>query len=523
MSEDPLRYDVIVVGSGFGGGVSACRLAEAGWSVCVLERGRRFSGDDFPDGPEDTARLLWHPSVNPGGLYDLRLYRDGAVLTAAGVGGGSLVYANVQLSASRETFSMGWPADMDRETLEPYYRRVEDALEPRPTPDPVPSKVAAFAALGEHVGRRAERAPLAVHFGEERLNPFGGAPQNGCTNLGRCLTGCPRQAKNTIDLNYLARAERLGAQVRPLHEVVRLDPPARPGGRWTVAFRDLTEGADGNVQAPVVILAAGALGSTRVLLKSRRRLPRLSPALGKRFSGNANALGAIFDPQAPGTAAPRLETGPTITSTLDYWRDRGFIIEDGGVSSDALGLLHAVRGARALKGWRRHLLRAKLATTRVGYSDQPAPPGLVSVDGNGHRHDAFAFLFIGRDSSSGTVRLTRLGQLEVEMDPDDSRLLFDRMSETLHEIGRAVGGDPFFSLENGPFGRYLVGHALGGCAMADAPETGVVDSYGRVYGYEDGLRVLDGAIVPTALGVNPSKTIAALAERGVEQLTSHGR
>jgi cholesterol oxidase len=517
------QYDAVVVGSGFGGGVSACRLAEAGWQVCVLERGRRFGGEDFPDGPQDTARLLWHPSLNPHGLYDLRLFRDGAVLSAAGVGGGSLVYANVQLTASPETLAAGWPEGIDRPTLDPYYALVEEALDPVPAPDPAPAKVTAFAALGERVGRRTERAPLAVHFGEDRENPFGGRPQQGCTNLGRCLTGCPRLAKNTIDLTYLARAEAHGMEIRPLHEVLSLEPPARRGASWTVAFRDLETRTVGTVQAAVVILAAGTVGSTRLLLKSRRRLPRLSPALGTRFSGNANALGVIFDPKAAGTAAPRLEAGPTITSKLDYWHDRGFVIEDGGVSADALGLLHAVRGARRLKGWRRHVLRAKAATARVGYSDQPATPGLVAVDHNGQRPDAFAFLFIGRDSSSGTLRLTRLGRLEVDMDPDDSRLLFDRMSETLDEIGRAVDGDPFFSLENGPFGRYLVGHPLGGCVMADSPESGVVDQYGRAFGYEDGLRVLDGAIVPTALGVNPSKTIAALAERGIEHLVSHGR
>jgi cholesterol oxidase len=277
-----------------------------------------------------------------------------------------------------------------------------------------------------------------------------------------------------------------------------------------------------------VILAAGTLGSTRLLLHNRKRLQRLSPALGKRFSANGNALGAIFDPHARGTRNVQVTVGPIITSKLDYWHDRGFVIEDGGVSPAQLPLLEAVRGATVLKGWRRHLLRAQAAATKVGLTDQSATPEMVRAkrngNGNGHKPtDAFAFLFIGRDSSNGTMRLSRLGRLEVALDPDDTRLLFDRMEETLQELGRAVDGDPVFTLENGPFGRFLIGHPLGGCAMADSPDHGVVDQYGRVFGYEDGLRVLDGAIVPTAIGVNPSKTIAALAERGIEQLIEQGR
>jgi cholesterol oxidase len=141
-----------------------------------------------------------------------------------------------------------------------------------------------------------------------------------------------------------------------------------------------------------------------------------------------------------------------------------------------------------------------------------------------HPTNAFGFLFMGRDSSNGTLRLNRLGRLEVSIDPEDSRLMFDRMKETLGELGAAVEGEATFAPATGPFGRFLIGHALGGCAMADDPAQGVVDAHGRAFGYEDeGLRILDGSIVPTAIGVNPSKTIAALAERGIEHLIEEGR
>src|SRR3954454_9878646 len=186
-------YDAIVVGSGFGGGITACRLAEQGWRVCVLERGRRFGPGDFPDRPEQAPRAFWDSSLNPGGMFDLRLMKDLAVLTAAGVGGGSLVYANVQLRAPDDVFDdPHWPAAIDGRSLAAYYDRTEDALDPQPTPDaPELAKIRAFDAVGRRAGTAPERLPIAVHFGEDRRHPFSGVAQHGCANLGRCDVGCP--------------------------------------------------------------------------------------------------------------------------------------------------------------------------------------------------------------------------------------------------------------------------------------------------------------------------------------------
>jgi cholesterol oxidase len=144
-------YDAVIVGSGFGGGIAACRLAEAGRRVAVLERGRRFAPGDFPETPEQAPSALWHPTLNPHGLFDLRLMRDLSVLTAAGVGGGSLVYANVQLRTPADVFAQGWPEAIDRAVLDPYYDRTEEALLPMQTPEELP-KMRAFAVAGAHVG-----------------------------------------------------------------------------------------------------------------------------------------------------------------------------------------------------------------------------------------------------------------------------------------------------------------------------------------------------------------------------------
>src|SRR5947199_3352410 len=304
-------FDAVVVGSGFGGGVTACRLAQAGWRVCVLERGRRFGRDDFISEPEQAPTLLWHHLLNPDGIFDLRLFKDISVVTAAGVGGGSLVYANVQLRAHSDVFNSGWPSDINRAELDPYYERVESVLEPVPTPaDPELDKMRAFREMAAAADEQVNELPIAVFFGEEeRTNPFGGVPQSGCTNLARCNIGCPRHAKNTIDLNYLARAERDGAQVRAQCEVLRLEPPNAAGGLWRVSYRGLGDVDDGQLEAPVVVLCAGTLGSTRLLLQNRRRL-HLSPALGTHFSGNGDALAAAFNPDRAGVKNAHPDYGP---------------------------------------------------------------------------------------------------------------------------------------------------------------------------------------------------------------------
>ncbi len=513
-------YDVIVVGSGFGGGVAACRLAEAGLRVAVCERGRRFAPEDFPATPAQAPAALWHPTLNPDGMFDLRLMRDLSVLTAAGVGGGSLVYANVQLRAPADVFAEGWPSAIDRATLDPYYDRTEAALAPETVPDPLP-KIGSFAAAGAAVGKQATRLPLAVNFEGDRAHPFSGVQQKRCENLGRCDAGCPIHAKNTIDITYIARAEQYGAEVHALREVHSLHPPERSGGMWRVEFRDLSDGGrDGALRAPVVLLAAGTLGSTRLLLRNRRRLSRLSPTLGSRFSGNGDALGAAFDPRADAVGSPRTDFGPSMTSVLDYTAEHGFILADGGLPSSFGGLLEIVRAVDRIAGWRAGVvLRIKRWATRLGLSDQHVTHRHLQPNGPSRPiDDSLVFLMVGRDAADGQMRLTWLfKRLDIRWSRRASEGLFDAMQDVVDGLARGVSAEPFFALDTWPLSGYITVHPLGGCPMADDPAQGVVDDAGKVHGYE-GLYVLDGSIVPRALGVNPSKTIAALAERGVERL-----
>src|SRR4051794_37306869 len=181
--------------------------------------------------------MWWQEKATREGLLDVPLMRDVTVITAAGVGGGSLVYANVQLRAPADVFTTGWPEAITAETLEPWYVKTEEALDPRPTPDDPPlDKVRAYAAMARRAGRQADPLPLAVHFGDDRDHPFSGVRQQGCQNLARCDLGCPVAAKNTVDITYIARAETLDAEVYPHHLVTAVRPPARPGERWQVSF-----------------------------------------------------------------------------------------------------------------------------------------------------------------------------------------------------------------------------------------------------------------------------------------------
>jgi cholesterol oxidase len=512
-------YDAIVVGSGFGGGIAACRLAEAGHRVCVLERGKRFGRNDFPERPEQAPGALFHETANPGGLFDVRMMRDVTVITAAGVGGGSLVYANVQLTAPPDVFDEGWPEAITAAELAPWYERTEDALQPRTTPpDPALPKVAAFAAAGRRAGRDAELLPIAVHFGEAREHPFSGVPQEGCQNLARCDLGCPIHAKNTVDITYIARAESHGAEVHPLHLVTRIEPPASPGGRWRVAYRTLPDGAKGTVGAPTVILAAGTIGSSRLLLTNRTRLKALSPALGSRFSGNGDALGMAFDPQAPDVRGARNDYGPVMTSRLDYYAERGLMLADGGLPANFDVLLDVARGVDVIRGWQRWVVRLRDALIKVGWSDQALRPREVTLAERQANTDALVFLMIGRDAADGRMLLTPLlRRFDIRWSKAGSAQLFADLERTAKELAHAADAKPFYALEGGPLSKFATVHPLGGCPMADDPAHGVVDDAGAVHGYP-GLHVLDGSIVPTSLGVNPSKTIAALAERGVDRL-----
>jgi cholesterol oxidase len=524
-------FDVIVVGSGFGGAVTACRLAEAGARVLVLERGRRWSTEQYPRRPTD-AWLYDHarPQKHNGWL-DLRFYKRMAVAQGAGVGGGSLCYSSVVMEAGAERFQEGWPAEITAAELAPYYEEVRAMLGVRPIPPGQHTRryqLMQGAAERAGLGQRFQSVPLALSFdpawnygltdpqNPKHSRPFvnsQGQPQGTCVHLGNCDVGCDVRAKNTLDLNYIPAAERRGAEVRPLHLVRHVEPD---GAGYRVVF-DRIEGGRlvrGAERAGRVVLAAGSLGSTELLLRCRdqyRTLPRVSPLLGHGWSANANCLTPDVYPDP---AAVRQSVGPTISAGLDFMDGsvdgQRFFLEDDGFPNLLLGAVNAALGRQ----WPRPLAWALRAHLRRAAKN---PLGNVMV-----------WLGEGVDAADGRLSLRRgwlapwRRGLHLDWDVRRSERVIAAILATQQKLSRAAGG----SLRVPFYWRWLRAlvtvHPLGGCRMGATAADGVVDHGGQVFGHP-GLFVADGAILPRPVGRNPSLTIAALAERVARLLVRDGQ
>ncbi len=491
--------DVIVVGSGFGGAVTAARLAQRGLRVLVLERGpwwgpagsEQPSSDrrDFPRGPWGVRKLVrgvrWARGrrtrdvlLNPDGLLELHAFERLDVVTGSGVGGGSLIYTNILEAPDDDFFRGAFPPELSASELLPYVERVRGLLRPVPLPAPRPEKNVAFEHAVAAAGLGTPRYPdLAIRFGrdpavrEQGLNAAG-VLQSSCTHCGCCVLGCLERAKTTLDLTYVPVALRHGAELRPLCEVVAIG--ASDAG-YRLRYRDHRSGALHHVAAPRVVLAAGSMNTMRLLFQARdrhRTLPGVSRVLGRRFSPNGDLLGLILDT----SGVARGGEGPALNAfvRVEHEGRLRFIVGEVGMPLAALPL-----GARL----RRRLGRSA-GLIAMG---RDASTGVIEYDGVGLRSDA------GRAIDPGLFA--------------DIEHTLDQVSVPYH--GRRV----WLNAPNGR-GASRLGtvHPLGGCAVGRTPEDGVVDHRGQVFGHP-GLFVADGSLYPRAPGVPPSLTIAALAER----------
>lgn len=519
-----MDFDTIIIGSGFGGSVAAHRLTEAGDRVLVLERGRRWDRTTYPS--VTGTDWLWDqrkPETNNGWI-DLRVFPHIAVAQGAAVGGGSMIYANISAVPPPSVFAAGWPSEITYQDLAEHYATVGKVMNVQPVPDnqwaPRMHLVQDGAqAIG--AGNRFRKLDLAVSFdpafdvNAPNESDFSrsvshtnaqGVEQGTCVHCGNCDIGCPVDAKNTLDRNYLALAEAKGADVRPLHLVIGIE---QERGGWRVHFDRLSSGQrqSDSVTGSRVIVAAGSLNSTELLLRCRDvlgTLPEISPRLGYGWSSN----GDFLTPALYNNRKPEPSRGPTITCAIDFLdrsRDgQSFWIQDGGVPNLLADL--------AAKGEIKHPALDWLRTELL------ARAPLSSV---------MPWFAQGVDGSDGRLRLRRhfeiLGawELTLDWDVDRSRGVIDAIVSTHEALSLATGGTPLVP-PTWTAAKYLITpHPLGGCGMGSGPTEGVVDHRGEVFGYPN-LFVLDGAIVPEAVGVNPSRTIAALAERAVRIMTTEG-
>ncbi|MGE3066439.1 MAG: GMC oxidoreductase [Hyphomicrobiaceae bacterium] len=510
-------YDAVVIGSGYGGGVAASRLARAGKRVCVLERGREVQTGEFPTRLPDIRREMQVTSrrIRTGsetGLYDIRLGSDMHVLVGCGLGGGSLINAGVALRPDPRVFAdAAWPDDMrSDDALDEGYRRAQDWLRPARAPAAsATTKFQAFAKAGAAVGKEPVVPPLNVAF-EDTVSSAGIA-QPACTGCGDCCGGCNVGAKTTVALTYLPDAAHHGAHLFT-HARVSSLTRARDG-RWQVHIA----GRTAPLTASLVILAAGTLGSTEILLRSGERGLALSDKLGSRFSANGDIIafgyGAKIPVNAIGVGNPSkvagLTVGAVVSGQLDF-PDAGCLDNEMHVQEGVLpSALAPILPVLFIPNGR---LLGALQSLVTGVYKGPFA-GLQT------------FFAVSHDNSGGTFRLED-DHLQLAWPNAGQHPVYKRLDDTLSELVSAVGG----RYVKNPLAGTVMGHTpatahpLGGTPMGRTRSDGVVDHKCRVFdaaatgdatAVHDGLYVTDGAVIPRSLGVNPLLTITALAERAL--------
>ncbi len=552
------NYGVVVVGSGYGGGIAASRLSRAGQRVCVLERGKEFLPGDFPHDTVEAAEEMQidMPGCKKGpatGLYDFRVNNDIHVLVGCGLGGTSLINANVSLPPDPRVFrDERWPKELQDETaamkmgkdgtlsdnatflateLGRGFTRAIEMLRPTPFPsDQSLPKTDALEASAKALEKPFYRPPINVTF-KDGTNHVG-VEQRKCENCGDCVSGCNHFAKNTVAMNYLPDARNHGAEIFTEVSVRYVE---RRGGKWVVCFSQVGRGEDlfdappQFVLADIVFLAAGTLGSTEILLRSSARGLAVSSQLGKRFSGNGDVLafgynterkinGVGFGDHNPDSIGP---VGPCITGIIDARATEnvkdGYVIEEG-----------------SLPGPLGKLLPGALAAAGGLLPKDPATGVLEEVDERLRQLDSFirgpyhgavnntqTYLVMAHDDGKGSMRLDSADRLRVDWPGVGKEPIFHTIDVALMKATGALGGthvsDPLWS--NWLRNELITVHPLGGCPIGSDARTGVVNHKGQVYSAQDGsqvhdgLYVADGSILPTPLGLNPLLTISALAER----------
>jgi len=543
----------------------AYRAAQAGLRVCLLERGKAFPPNSFPRSPDGYRSNLWDPSEGLHGMFNVWDFDKLQAIVSSGLGGGSLIYANVLLRKDpkwfvREGFRGGvyeyWPVTY--EDLEPHYEAAEKMLKATPYPFDKPPydatwKTRAFKNAAERLGQKWLLPNLAVTFGsdpskpspgeliqEAKPNYHGSNNRLTCRLCGECDVGCNSGSKNSLDYTYITEAWRLSADIRTRSEVRNLKP--RHGGGYEIDYVVHDEKREGlptdtsrlavkTLSANQLVLAAGTLGTTYLLLKNAFRFPGISPTLGSRFCGNGDFISFAYrcTENIDGhRVARRLapDKAPVITSTmrvedeLDGGVGRGFYLQDAGYPEWINWLVETLNAKSQVKHLAQFGLRRVVARI-TGDPKHDVSAALSSLIGNGGASTgSMPLLGMGRDSPDGRMYLTEDGggsQLELEWRDALSKDYFNRVRKLSRDVSRAMGGEYIENPLTEHFNQSVTVHPLGGAPMGRNAQEGVVDSRGRVFGWP-GLYVADGSVMPGPVGANPSLTIAALAEKFADDL-----
>jgi cholesterol oxidase len=549
----PLRqigkhYEIVVVGSGYGGGVAASRLARAGRQVCLLERGREMQPSEYPDNPWKmvTETQLDLPQRHIGseiGLFDLRINDDINVFQACGLGGTSLINGGVSLRVlPRILHDERWPeairhevnngADSPFGLLDHYYGLAEEMLQPRTWPEsyPITKKMEAMQQIAAAQKLPWARVPINVNFETFRngLNRFG-APQKPCIACGDCAAGCNHGAKNTPLANYLPDAKNHGAEIYTGLAVKYLE---QKGDQWVIHCRTTDHSPmEVTITADKVVLGAGTLGTNEILMRSRERGLPLSDSLGSMFSGNGDVVGWSYNTNQTinnigfGNRSPagRTPVGTFAGSIIDAREEHDFLIIEGSLPG---GMAYGIAAILAL-------LNTQGVDTRGprGFSEKLGESlrilsSLVNPF-SGATARSQAYLVVNQDDGKGMMHLKN-DRIRISWPNIGRAPVFDQTRAILTEATKLLGGSFLTDLrgKDKKSQGLLTGHPTGGAIMSDTAETGVTNHKGQPYrstsGAEThkGLYCMDAAIIPRCIGVNPLLTISALAERCCEHMAN---
>jgi len=525
-------FDYVIIGSGFGGSVSAMRLVEKGYSVLILERGKRYEDEDFPTTNWNIWKYLWMPAVRAFGFLQLSLFKGLFVFQSSGVGGGSLVYAGVLMEPDEAFFQADtWPTARDwKEILRPHYdtarRMLGAARNPRLTPADE-----ALRAVSEELDLGHTFRPTDVGFffgpeGQELPDPYfagEGPARSGCIYCGGCMVGCRYNAKNTLPKNYLYFAEKRGAIVWPELAVCDVRPlpgSQDDGARYEVIYRRSTallSRRRGSVRAYNVIFAAGTLGTNRLLLECRdvtRSLPRLSLQLGEVVRSNSEAFLGSFamKPAADhskGLAITSIFNADSVTqiepvrfsdgSSLIYWLFSAPLTQGGGSFWERLGKIIAAAIQRPLD----------FLDMKLGFRWARRGTAIMVMQSK----DNLMRLKLGRN----LYTLFRRGLVPEHDREKTIPVNIELGYRVIRSFARKIGGYPIGTLPEGLLNMPMTAHMLGGCLMGRDDSSGVIDENFQIHHYP-GLYVVDGATVPANPGVNPTLTITALAEYAMSKI-----
>ncbi|MEY3248484.1 MAG: hypothetical protein RL742_527 [Bacteroidota bacterium] len=514
-------YDYVIIGSGFGGSVSALRLAQKGYKVLVVEQGKWYRAEDFPRSNWQFSRWLWAPALRWYGIMRITIFRHVGIVSGTGVGGGSLVYANTLPTPKPAFFKTGnWAhlADWQQE-LEPFYPLALQMLGAAKNPRPADAD-RVLEQIAEQIGKQQhfDATRVAVYFGEPGKtvpDPYfegEGPDRKGCIFCGACMTGCRHNAKNTLDKNYLYLAQKAGAEILAEHRVTDVRPAGAADGSegYLVRFQSTTNwfARAQTVRAHGVVFSGGVLGTVKLLLQLRKKsLPRLSARVGEFVRTNNESLIAITSHNSRHNMAE----GVAIGSILHTDENSHLEVCRYGKGSGAwrLTFLPYVEGSNFLI----RLFKTFWETLRG------LPEYARCVFVKDWAQSSAVLLFMQTLDSTVRFSLDGLGGMKSAVSPGapTPSAFIPEASALAARFGRIVGGKAFAFFLTPLAGIPGTAHILGGAVMGATPEEGVIDRNNRVFGYQNML-VCDGAMISANPGVNPALSITAIAERAMSTI-----